>query len=52
MVDAGGLDFGGFDHKASIQERDGAKSLLQRAKAKGFHYLYRIWPMAAMVVNP
>lgn len=30
-------------HKASIQERDGAKSLLQRAKQKGFERLGLIW---------
>jgi len=30
-------------HKASIQERDGAKSLLQRAKQKGFQRLALIW---------
>jgi len=30
-------------HKASIQERDGAKSLLQRAKLKGFKRLALIW---------
>ncbi len=30
-------------HKASIQEREGAKSLLQRAKVKGFQSLCLIW---------
>jgi putative transposase len=43
LVDVMGLILVVLVHKASIQERAGAKSLLQRAKAKGFHYLCLIW---------
>jgi putative transposase len=43
LVDVMGLILVVLVHKASIQERDGAKSLLQRAKAKGFQYLRLIW---------
>ena len=43
LVDVMGLILVVLVHKASIQERAGAKSLLQRAKAKGFQYLRLIW---------
>lgn len=43
LVDVMGLILVVLVHKASIQERDGAKSLLQRAKNKGFQYLRLIW---------
>jgi putative transposase len=43
LVDVMGLLLVVLVHKASIQERDGAKSLLQRAKQKGFERLYLIW---------
>jgi putative transposase len=43
LVDVMGLILVVLVHKASIQERDGAKSLLQRAKVKGFQYLCLIW---------
>jgi putative transposase len=43
LVDVMGLILVVLVHKASIQERDGAKSLLQRAKDKGFQYLCLIW---------
>jgi putative transposase len=43
LVDVMGLLLVVLVHKASIQERDGAKSLLQRAKQKGFARLYLIW---------
>lgn len=43
LVDVMGLLLVVLVHKASIQERDGAKSLLQRAKRKGFKRLALIW---------
>lgn len=43
LVDVMGLMLVVLVHKASIQERDGAKSLLQRAKNKGFQSLCLIW---------
>ena len=43
LVDVMGLILVVLVHKASIQERDGAKSLLQRAKDKGFQSLRLIW---------
>jgi len=43
LVDVMGLLLVVLVHKASIQERDGAKSLLQRAKQKGFTRLSLIW---------
>lgn len=43
LVDVMGLILVVLVHKASIQERDGAKSLLQRPKDKGFQYLRLIW---------
>lgn len=43
LVDVMGLLLVVLVHKASIQERAGAKSLLQRAKNKGFHALRLIW---------
>jgi putative transposase len=43
LVDVMGLLLVVFVHKASIQERDGAKSLLQRAQRKGFERLALIW---------
>lgn len=43
LVDVMGLLLVVLVHKASIQERDGAKSLLQRAKLKGFKRLALIW---------
>jgi len=43
LVDVMGLILVVLVHKASIQERDGAKSLLQRAKQKGFEQLCLIW---------
>jgi len=43
LVDVMGLLLVVLVHKANIQERDGAKSLLQRAKRKGFHRLSLIW---------
>lgn len=43
LVDVMGLILVVLVHKASIQERAGAKSLLQRAKNKGFKRLHLIW---------
>jgi putative transposase len=43
LVDVMGLLLVVLVHKASIQERDGAKALLQRAKQKGFARLALIW---------
>ncbi len=43
LVDVMGLLLVVLVHKASIQERAGAKSLLQRAKHKGFKRLCLIW---------
>lgn len=43
LVDMMGLILLVLVHKASIQERAGAKSLLQRAKNKGFQRLQLIW---------
>ena len=43
LVDVMGLLLLVHVHKASIQERAGAKSLLQRVKAKGFARLALIW---------
>ena len=43
LVDVMGLLLLVHVHKASIQERAGAKSLLQRVKAKGFERLALIW---------
>ncbi len=43
LVDVMGLLLVVLVHKASIQERAGAKSLLQRAKQKGFARLCLIW---------
>jgi putative transposase len=43
LVDVMGLVLVVLVHKASIQERAGAKSLLQRAKRKGFERLCLIW---------
>ena len=43
LVDVMGLILVVLVHKASIQERDGAKSLLQQAKNKGFQCLHLIW---------
>jgi len=43
LVDVMGLLLVVLVHKANIQERDGAKSLLQRAKRKGFQRLSLIW---------
>jgi putative transposase len=43
LVDVMGLLLVVLVHKASIQERVGAKSLLQRAKQKGFERLCLIW---------
>jgi putative transposase len=43
LVDVMGLILVVLVHKASIQERAGAKSLLQRAKTKGFQRLQLIW---------
>lgn len=43
LVDVMGLILVVLVHKASIQERAGAKSLLQRAKQKGFARLCLIW---------
>jgi putative transposase len=43
LVDVMGLLLVVLVHKASLQERDGAKSLLQRAKLKGFKHLSLIW---------
>jgi len=43
LVDVMGLLLVVLVHKASIQERAGAKSLLQRAKQKGFERLCLIW---------
>ena len=43
LVDVMGLVLTVLVHKASIQERDGAKSLLKRAKKKGFQRLALIW---------
>lgn len=43
LVDVMGLILVVLVHKASIQERAGAKSLLQRAKRKGFERLCLIW---------
>jgi len=43
LVDVMGLVLTVLVHKASIQERAGAQSLLQRAKKKGFERLCLIW---------
>ena len=43
LVDVMGLILVVLVHKASIQERAGAKSLLQRVKQKGFNTLCLIW---------
>ncbi|MBV7328685.1 IS5 family transposase [Chloroflexi bacterium TSY] len=43
LVDVMGLLLLVHVHKASIQERDGAKSLLKRLKQKGFQQLALIW---------
>jgi putative transposase len=43
LVDVMGLILVVLVHKASIQDRAGAKPLLQRAKAKGFQALRLIW---------
>jgi len=43
LVDVLGLLMVVLVHKASVQERAGAKSLLQRAKQKGFQRLRLIW---------
>ncbi len=43
LVDVMGLLLVVLVHKASIQERAGAKSLLQRAKQKGFARLCLVW---------
>lgn len=43
LVDVMGLVLVVLVHKASIQDRTGAKSLLQRAKKKGFQRLALIW---------
>lgn len=43
LVDVMGLVLVVLVHKASIQDRTGAKSLLQRAKKKGFRHLALIW---------
>jgi putative transposase len=43
LVDVLGLLLVVLVHKASIQERDGARSLLARAKQKGFERLALIW---------
>ena len=43
LVDVMGLILVVLVHKASIQERAGAKSLLQQAKHKGFESLCLIW---------
>lgn len=43
LVDVLGLLLVVLVHKASIQERDGAKTLLQRAQQKGFVRLALIW---------
>ncbi len=43
LVDVMGLILVALVHKASIQERAGAKLLLQRAKTKGFNRLQLIW---------
>jgi putative transposase len=43
MVDVIGLLLAVVVHKASIQERAGAKLLIQRAVLKGFHRLQLIW---------
>jgi putative transposase len=43
LVDVMGLILVVLVHQANISERAGAKSLLQRAKAKGFNRLQLIW---------
>ena len=43
LVDVMGLILVVLVHQADIQQRAGAKSLLQRAKNKGFHRLSLIW---------
>jgi putative transposase len=43
LVDVMGLILVVLVHKASVQERAGAKSLLQRTKRKGFERLCLIW---------
>jgi len=43
LVDVMGLVLTVLVHKASIQERTGAKSLLKRARKKGFQRLALIW---------
>lgn len=43
LVDTMGLLLAVVVHKASISERAGAKTLLQRAKQKGLHALLLIW---------
>jgi putative transposase len=52
LVDVMGLLLVVMVHKASIQERAGAKSLLQRAKAKGFKRLALIWADGGYAGHP
>ncbi|MCP4358963.1 MAG: IS5 family transposase [Chloroflexi bacterium] len=52
LVDVMGLVLVVLVHKASIQERAGAKSLLQRAKKKGFERLLLIWADGGYSGNP
>ena len=52
LVDVMGLLLVVLVHKASIQERAGAKSLLQRAKKKGFERLILIWADGGYSGNP
>ena len=52
LVDVMGLVLAVFVHKASIQEREGAKPLLPRAKAKGFARLKLIWADAGYNGQP
>lgn len=52
LVDVMGLILVVLVHKASIQERAGAKSLLQRAKKKGFERLMLIWADGGYSGNP
>ena len=52
LVDVMGLLLVVLVHKASIQERAGAKSLLKRAKKKGFERLSLIWADGGYSGNP
>jgi putative transposase len=52
LVDVMGLLLAVLVHKANIQERAGAKSLLQRAKKKGFTRLSLIWADGGYSGNP